>query len=112
MIEGIEILNQYVVNISPLGWLALIPGIILTIVCIGFGTMAFIDNYYGPGAALLALAVPCCLLIGVGVALFKTPPETRYDVIVSENVSMTEFYEKYEIIEQNGKIFTIREKTQ
>ena len=108
--EGVEILNQYVVNNSPLGWIALVPGIIFAILCIVFGIMAISDGCPGPGAALFALTVLCCILIGMGVAILKIPPETRYDVIISENVSMTEFHEKYEIIEQNGKIFTVREK--
>ena len=37
--------------------------------------------------------------------------ETQYKVTVSDEVSMTEFYEHYEVIEQDGKIFTVREKT-
>ena len=34
----------------------------------------------------------------------------QYKVTVDETVSMTEFMEKYEIIEQEGKIYTVREK--
>jgi hypothetical protein len=36
--------------------------------------------------------------------------ETQYKVTISEEVSMTEFLEKYEIIETEGKIYTVREK--
>ena len=45
--------------------------------------------------------------------LYQTPTayETQYKVTVSDKVSMTEFYEHYEVIEQDGKIFTVREKT-
>lgn len=35
--------------------------------------------------------------------------ETRYKVTISDEVSMVEFFERYEIIEQEGKIYTIRE---
>lgn len=35
--------------------------------------------------------------------------ETQYKVIIDDSVSMTEFLDKYEIIEQDGKIYTIRE---
>lgn len=38
--------------------------------------------------------------------------ETHYKVTISDEVSMNEFLEKYEIIEQDGKIFTIRERTE
>ena len=34
----------------------------------------------------------------------------EYNVIISDEVSLTEFNEKYEIIEQNGKIYTVRER--
>ena len=37
--------------------------------------------------------------------------ETQYQITISDEVSMAEFYEHYEVIEQDGKIFTVREKT-
>lgn len=36
--------------------------------------------------------------------------ETRYKVTISDEVSMNEFLDKYEIIEQEGKIYTVRER--
>lgn len=36
--------------------------------------------------------------------------ETQYKCIISNEVSMNEFTEKYEIIDQDGKIYTVREK--
>ena len=46
--------------------------------------------------------------------LSSTPTEyrTQYKVTVSDEVSMNEFLEKYEIIDQEGKILTIRERNQ
>ena len=35
--------------------------------------------------------------------------ETQYKVTISDEVSMNEFLERYEIIEQEGKIYTVRE---
>ena len=45
-------------------------------------------------------------------ALFRTPTkyETQYKVTISDEVSMNDFLEKYEIIETEGKIYTVREK--
>lgn len=48
-------------------------------------------------------------LFGVGVFPVSTESETHYKVTIAEEVSMTDFLEQYEIIEQDGKIFTIRE---
>ena len=36
--------------------------------------------------------------------------ETQYKVTVSDEVSMVEFNEKYEIIDQEGRIYTVRER--
>lgn len=36
--------------------------------------------------------------------------ETQYKVIIDDTVSMNEFIEKYEIVEQEGKIYTVRER--
>lgn len=42
----------------------------------------------------------------------RTPIEykTQYKVIISDEVSMNEFVEKYEIIEQEGRIYTVVER--
>ena len=48
----------------------------------------------------------------IGAALSGIIPkgfETVYDVLIDESVSMTEFYERYEIIDQQGRVFTIKE---
>jgi hypothetical protein len=34
-----------------------------------------------------------------------------YKVIISDEVSMNEFMGKYEILNQDGKIYTVKEKT-
>ena len=49
--------------------------------------------------------------LGIGIAI-KTDEiiDTEYEVIISDEVSMNEFNEKYEIVEQRGKIYTIKER--
>ena len=49
------------------------------------------------------------MVAGFGIQT-PTEYETQYKVTVSDEVSMTEFHEKYEIIETEGKIYTVREK--
>lgn len=39
-----------------------------------------------------------------------TKYETHYKVTIDETVSMAEFNEKYEVLEQEGKIYTVRER--
>ena len=36
--------------------------------------------------------------------------ETHYKVLISDEVSMNEFLEEYEIIDQEGKIYTVKER--
>lgn len=36
--------------------------------------------------------------------------ETHYKVIISDEVSMNDFLERYEIVDQEGKIYTVRER--
>ena len=59
------------------------------------------------------------LVLGVFIgALFGTwysyPPETktimRYEVTIDDSVSLTEFYEHYNVIEQRDEIFVVEEK--
>jgi len=44
--------------------------------------------------------------------VFQTPTayKTQYKVVISDEVPMNEFYERYEVISQEGKIYTIRER--
>jgi hypothetical protein len=56
-------------------------------------------------------AVGLILAIAIGVSSESKPIEyeTRYKVIISDEVSMNDFLSKYEIIDQEGKIYTVRE---
>ena len=62
-----------------------------------------------------------CLIIGVVVGAItgsaigivtKTPTayETHYKVTIDDSVSMNEFLDKYEILDQEGKIYTVKER--
>lgn len=65
--------------------------------------------------------IPALLLVGVvgGIVLggafgdiANTPIayEIHYKVIIDDSVSMNEFLDKYEIIDQEGKIYTVKER--
>lgn len=49
------------------------------------------------------------MLVGAGTS---TPTEytTQYKVTISDEVSMNDFMERYEIINQEGKIYTVQER--
>ena len=76
-------------------------------------TMATFDVNTAKG---LVVAISASIIIGLGVgfvtARFENDPIPQYKVTISKEVSMVEFYEKYEIIDQEDLIFTVREKDQ
>lgn len=59
--------------------------------------------------ALAGLGLLCGFVFGM---IFSTPEkiETQYKVTISDEVKMTDFLERYEIIDTEGKIYTVREK--
>lgn len=48
-------------------------------------------------------------IFGIGKQI-PTEYETQYKVVISDEVSMSEFTEKYKIIEQEGRIYTVVER--
>lgn len=70
------------------------------------------EKEYGLGAIIGLLIGMCAGLIFavvVGVAEIEYYP--TYKVTISDEVSMNEFMNKYEILEQDGKIYTVKERT-
>lgn len=62
---------------------------------------------------LHALAI-CLILGGTGIANYVGKEEiydyTEYKVIVDDTVNMNEFMKKYEILDQDGEIYIVRER--
>ena len=57
----------------------------------------------------MGLFVGC--MVGDKILCTPTTYETQYKVTISDEVPMNEFLKKYAIIEQEGKIYTIRERS-
>lgn len=109
---GIEILHSFQVPIGyAFNWLA--AGIELSIFLIlgvwGFGP--FRDRMWWILFVSLFLGVLSAAMVGDGL---HTPNEfeTHYEVLLSDEITLTEFLEDYEIIGQEGKIYTIRERVE
>lgn len=110
MLEGITILNEWVAGGFNVGmlWLVVIIGVLtLVLFAVGVGLLCETDEF---GAILIAFG----LIFGFITVLMSTkidPIEvTHYQVTISEEVSMAEFYEQYEVIDQEGLIYTITER--
>ena len=60
-----------------------------------------------------AILIVCVVLFIVcGCLVPEDKYETHYQVTVDNSVSMNEFQDKYEIIEVEGKIYTVRERVE
>ena len=113
MIEGIDVLNKTELMASPLrGLIFLVVGCLLLI--IGIVLLANGFNYNcGPMFVfgLFACDISACLIISALVNTNKIPTgRYRYEVTIDDSVSFLDLQEKYDVIEQNGKIWTLEDK--
>lgn len=67
---------------------------------------------YLPLLFIIGIAIGALLgLIAGAICYIETNEvETSYKVLVSDEVFLNEFLDKYEIIDQDGKIYTVRER--
>lgn len=114
--NGVEILSQEeVVAATACNMNAVGIGVIATIIIMVI-ISAFIAWHEGDGMYVLLFILLGLVLSFVTAIMISsatshpTTYETHYKVTINDEVSLNEFYEKYEIIEQEGKIYTVREK--
>lgn len=113
--EGIEILTtkEFAIDFAFNWESALIAGCTILCFCIVLGFLLSLDDY---DYSSLVIGVISGIIFGViigmlGGVIGQTPTkyETRYQVLISDEVSMNDFLEQYEIVDQEGKIYTVRE---
>jgi predicted ABC-type sugar transport system permease subunit len=112
---GVEILaTEEVVIATAFNWVAFCLSI-----CFFLGVAGIVSVFvlYNPDTETVVLSLALGLVFGVLIGALcainsasPTEYETQYKVTISDEVSMNEFLEHYEIIDQEGKIFTVREK--
>lgn len=111
MIEGIEILDTTEVGIdyAPNGWTCGLAFLlcIMTIVIIIAVKKGRVGEVFVCGASLIGLLI--WIFVGF-ITIQPTAYETHYQVTLDDSVSMNEFLDKYEIVKQEGKIYTVKER--
>ncbi len=110
--NGVIILNSYesLTNFNSI--------LLMSILCAWFLAVAIVALFalfkYGCDSwkefAILVICVVLFIICGCLVPEDKY--ETHYQVTVDNSVSMNEFQNKYEIIEVEGKIYTVRERVE
>jgi hypothetical protein len=111
--QGIEILNKTPVLVQP-DWA--VGGAILSIVFfIAFMVLTFIFGEDGYGVLAILFAILSCItfilaLICCDIEVKSTDGRYRYEAIIDESVSLQDIYERYNVIEQEGKKWILEDK--
>lgn len=109
--EGVEILatSEGATGFEPnsLAFITVFAFCIIWGIAIGFK-----EKEYGLGALIGGIIGICAgLVVALVVGVVEIEYYSTYKVTISDNVSLNEFTQKYEILDQDGKIYTVKEKT-
>lgn len=105
--EGITILNSEVVMAPHWGPIAMF---ILGMVSIFFLLFCILLGFDDDTIITALMISAGMVLIGaISSFIIQVPYYTSYEVILEDSVSMNEFLEKYEILDQRGQIYTVKE---
>lgn len=113
---GVEILaTQDVATAFTFNWLSFWMAVAMCMgICLTIGVIVSVaEGDLVPFVALCIMGIMAGLLFGAIVGAGEGVPieyETRYKVTISDEVPMNDFLERYEILDQEGKIYTVRER--
>ena len=110
--EGVEILSiipeqQILSALTIVGIIILSVCILAIIICVAID----IHDDLSGALAGVGLAIGTIIIIGSSIMITdRVTIPTQYEVIISEDVNYIEFTERYDVIEQRGKILVIKER--
>ena len=104
--EGITILNSEVLMVPHWG-----PSVVTILGLVGIFLSFFMDvlDFDFDVVKTLIISASITLIGAISLFIFKVPYYTSYEVILEDSVSMNEFLSKYEILDQRGQIYVIKE---
>lgn len=109
--QGIEILNTILpekpVNIFTVSFYCVLALFWIFYVCAEIGSRNN-KNFL----LSIALAAPIGIMFGITITAInnKNLDPEQYEVLIDSGIDFNEFHNKYEIVSQRGKIYTIQEK--
>ena len=113
--SGVEILaTEEVATAFGFCWLGFLLVLILGgCAALAVGIAAWVKDGKDNGIPVICLTLPIVIVLAIFAGITgngePTKYETHYEVTISEDVSMIEFLEKYEVVDQRGKIFVVKE---
>ena len=105
--EGITILNSEVLMVPHWGL-----SVVIILGLVGIFLSFFMDvlDFDFDVVKMLIISASIALIGAISLFIFKVPYYTSYEVILEDSVSMNEFFDRYEILDQRGQIYVIKEK--
>ncbi len=116
IMDGVWIINvrQETDNYDLRIFLGIVIGIFVALIT-EYILLRITDESDFCGELLFPLLI-ICAIAGAGIASSEgsrtDTGNVVYDVMIGDNVPFNEFTEQYEIIKQNGNIYTVKEKKQ
>ena len=108
---GVEILSSTTIynTILPKYFLAI--GLLLGFIFVIVMAACFANDHIILCLICIALALGSGIVGSLGGTISKTDIDhIEYKVTIDDSVSMNEFLDKYEILDQEGKIYTVKER--
>ena len=108
---GVEILSSEAVYNTILPEYFLVIGLGLGFMFVIAMAACFANDRIILGLICIVLALGSGVIGSLGGTLSKTDiNHIEYKVTIDDSVSMNEFLDKYEILDQEGKIYTVKER--
>lgn len=108
---GVEILSSETIHNTILPEWCLIAGMVLGTVHLLSAILLIADYHHIAGIIVAVLAVGWFVFALLGVISDdNNHNHIEYKVTIDDSVSMNEFLDKYEILDQEGKIYTVKER--
>lgn len=115
--DGVTILNTITENVSNTAVLVAILIFSIVEIIISFIAIIAVSNKFsefnGFVIAFVITGIAGILFVIVSILELNAPPQepqTLYEVTISDEVSFKDFTSKYEIIEQRGEIYVVKER--
>lgn len=110
--EGVTVLNRIDIVGGPVWFVWAIIGLVFVgALCLAVGISKPYE-WYSVAAGVMAIlcVLGIFILIIISDEIQKPTGRYQYEVIIDDTVSVTELYEKYEVVEQRGEIWVLKDK--